>query len=103
MNGAEHTSGEDDDSLSVTITHLFQEPDNFRPPEKQATTATHRLALSHQELTVRLVGTNPLWVSQEATWYGQGFGPPGGGTAKGAKLKADPQYAFYTTTFGLAV
>jgi hypothetical protein len=42
---------------------LFQEPDDFFEPEKQATFASHRLN-SGQELTVRLVGHNPLWVSQ---------------------------------------
>jgi hypothetical protein len=41
---------------------LFQEPDDFYEPEKQATFASHQL-ISGQELTVRLVGHNPLWVS----------------------------------------
>lgn len=41
---------------------LFQEPADFFEPEKQATFASHQL-LSGQELTVRLVGHNPLWVS----------------------------------------
>jgi hypothetical protein len=41
---------------------LFQEPAGYYEPEKQATFASHRL-LSGQELTVRLVGHNPLWVS----------------------------------------
>ncbi|KAF1849397.1 uncharacterized protein K460DRAFT_376042 [Cucurbitaria berberidis CBS 394.84] len=39
---------------------LFQEPDDFYEPEKQATFASHQL-LSGQELQVRLVGHNPLW------------------------------------------
>jgi nicotinamide N-methyltransferase len=41
---------------------LFQEPDGFYEPEKQASFASHQL-VSGQELTVRLVGHNPLWVS----------------------------------------
>jgi hypothetical protein len=41
---------------------LFQEPTDFYEPEKQASFASHRLS-SGQELTVRLVGHNPLWVS----------------------------------------
>jgi hypothetical protein len=40
---------------------LFQEPADFYEPEKQATFASHQL-LSGQDLTVRLVGHNPLWV-----------------------------------------
>lgn len=40
---------------------LFQEPTDFYEPEKQATFASHQL-LSGKELTVRLVGHNPLWV-----------------------------------------
>ncbi|KAL5119822.1 Protein N-terminal and lysine N-methyltransferase efm7 [Pleosporales sp. CAS-2024a] len=39
---------------------LFQEPTDFYQPEKQATFASHQL-LSGQELSVRLVGHNPLW------------------------------------------
>ncbi|KAH8626602.1 epoxide hydrolase [Alternaria alternata] len=39
---------------------LFQEPADFYEPEKQATFASHQL-LSGKELTVRLVGHNPLW------------------------------------------
>jgi nicotinamide N-methyltransferase len=41
---------------------LFQEPADFYKPEKEASFATHNL-LSGRELTVRLVGHNPLWVS----------------------------------------
>lgn len=41
---------------------LFQEPADFYEPEKQASFASHQL-LSGQKLTVRLVGHNPLWVS----------------------------------------
>lgn len=40
---------------------LFQEPADFYQPEKQATSASHQL-LSGKDLTVRLVGHNPLWV-----------------------------------------
>ncbi|KAF1972446.1 hypothetical protein BU23DRAFT_554991 [Bimuria novae-zelandiae CBS 107.79] len=39
---------------------LFQEPEGFYEPEKQATFASHKL-LSGKELTIRLVGHNPLW------------------------------------------
>ncbi|EOA90415.1 uncharacterized protein SETTUDRAFT_175461 [Exserohilum turcica Et28A] len=39
---------------------LFQEPADFYQPEKQATSASHQL-LSGKDLTVRLVGHNPLW------------------------------------------
>jgi hypothetical protein len=42
---------------------LFQEPADFYKPEKQATFASHQL-VSGKELTVRLVGHNPLWVSR---------------------------------------
>jgi nicotinamide N-methyltransferase len=41
---------------------LFQEPADFYEPEKEASFASHTL-LSGKELTVRLVGHNPLWVS----------------------------------------
>jgi hypothetical protein len=40
---------------------LFQEPADFYEPEKEATFATHT-RLNGKELTVRLVGHNPLWV-----------------------------------------
>lgn len=42
---------------------LFQEPDGYFEPEKEATFATHKL-LSGKEFNVRLVGHNPLWVRQ---------------------------------------
>ncbi|KAH8724042.1 hypothetical protein GQ44DRAFT_287252 [Phaeosphaeriaceae sp. PMI808] len=42
---------------------LFQEPEGFYEPEKQPTIASHQL-LSGQELSVQLVGHNPLWVSK---------------------------------------
>lgn len=41
---------------------LFQEPSDFYEPEKEATFASHQL-LSGKELKIRLVGHNPLWVS----------------------------------------
>lgn len=49
---------------------LFQEPTGFYEPEKQATYASHQL-LSGKELTVRLVGHNPLWVSRDSyqSWF----------------------------------
>ncbi|KAF1918366.1 putative methyltransferase-domain-containing protein [Ampelomyces quisqualis] len=39
---------------------LFQEPADFYEPAKEATFATHQL-LCGKEVTVRLVGHNPLW------------------------------------------
>lgn len=45
-----------DDGLDI-----FQEPDDFYKPEEQPKFASHRL-LSGKDLTVRLVGHNPLWV-----------------------------------------
>lgn len=41
---------------------LFQEPEGFYEPEKPPTYATHKM-LSGEEIRVRLVGFNPLWVS----------------------------------------
>lgn len=49
-------SESDDEGIDI-----FQEPADYYPPEKEATFASHRL-LSGKELTVRLVGHNPLWV-----------------------------------------
>lgn len=40
---------------------MFQEPEDFRPPEKPATFATHMMQ-NGQNIEVRLVGFNPLWV-----------------------------------------
>lgn len=40
---------------------LFQEPDDFYPPERPATFTQYTL-LSGQTLNLRLVGHNPLWV-----------------------------------------
>jgi nicotinamide N-methyltransferase len=45
----------DDEGLDI-----FQEPESFRLPEKEATFETHKL-LSGEELRLRLVGHNPLW------------------------------------------
>lgn len=47
---------------------LFQEPADFYEPEKQATFASHQLR-SGKELTVRLVGHNPLWVRHCLAFY----------------------------------
>jgi nicotinamide N-methyltransferase len=44
---------------------LFKEPDDYYQPEKTATFASHEL-LTGKELKIRLVGHNPLWVSDEA-------------------------------------
>lgn len=40
---------------------LFQEPDGFYEPEKEASYAEHRM-LSGQTVRVRLVGSHPLYV-----------------------------------------
>lgn len=50
------TSEADDEGVDI-----FQEPTDFYQPEKEATFATHQL-LSGKQITVRLVGHNPLWV-----------------------------------------
>ena len=50
-------SASDDDEAA----DIFQEPPNYYAPDKEATFASHQL-LSGKELTVRLVGHNPLWV-----------------------------------------
>jgi EEF1A N-terminal glycine/lysine methyltransferase len=42
-------------------TDLFNEPDDYYLPEKPATFVQHILQ-SGQELRLRLVGHNPLWV-----------------------------------------
>jgi hypothetical protein len=49
---------DDADDLGID---LFQEPDGFYQPEKEASFASHTL-LSGKELSIRLVGHNPLWV-----------------------------------------
>ncbi|OAL44619.1 hypothetical protein IQ07DRAFT_245050 [Pyrenochaeta sp. DS3sAY3a] len=49
------TSEADDEGVDI-----FQEPTDFYQPEKEATFATHQL-LSGNQITVRLVGHNPLW------------------------------------------
>lgn len=51
------SSEADDESID-----LFQEPADFYEPEKEASFASHTL-LSGEEIRVRLVGHNPLWVS----------------------------------------
>ena len=40
---------------------LFDEPEGFYQPDKEATSEAHQL-LSGQVLNIRLVGHNPLWV-----------------------------------------
>lgn len=40
---------------------IFREPEGYYEPEKQPTFAKHRM-LNGQELNMRLVGHNPLWV-----------------------------------------
>ena len=42
---------------------LFQEPTDFYQPEKQPTQAYYR-TLNDQDLTLRLVGSSPLWVGE---------------------------------------
>jgi len=41
--------------------NLFQEPEGFYKPEKEATFVSHKM-LDGRELNLRLVGHNPLWV-----------------------------------------
>lgn len=43
---------------------LFHEPDDYYPPEKPATFVEHTLQ-SGQQLRLRLVGHNPLWVRSD--------------------------------------
>jgi nicotinamide N-methyltransferase len=50
-----------DDGHLAGDTDLFKEPDDYYPPEKPATFVEHILQ-SGQELRLRLVGHNPLWV-----------------------------------------
>lgn len=40
---------------------MFTEPEGYYEPEKQPTFAVHRMQ-NGQELNMRLVGHNPLWV-----------------------------------------
>lgn len=40
---------------------LFQEPDGFYKPEPEPTQVVHRM-LDGRDLSLRLVGHNPLWV-----------------------------------------
>jgi len=49
-----------DSDLEDTNTDLFEDPPDFYPPSPKPTFATHRL-LSGTELSLRLVGHNPLW------------------------------------------
>jgi hypothetical protein len=47
---------------------LFQEPAEYYKPEPDATFASHTL-LSGGQLKLRLVGHNPLWVSEKSGRY----------------------------------
>ena len=49
-----------DDSDEEAI-DLFQEPEGYYQPEKEATFVKHRM-LNGEELELRLVGNSPLWV-----------------------------------------
>ena len=50
-----------DDSDNDQGLDMFTEPDGFYEPDKEPTFVTHRM-LNEHELTLRLVGHNPLWV-----------------------------------------
>lgn len=60
---AESTHDSDSD---VGELGLFADPEGYYEPEKQPTFATHRMN-NGQELTLRLVGHNPLWVGTFVT------------------------------------
>ena len=49
-------SDEEDETIDI-----FQEPADYYKPEKPCTFQTHTLD-NGQEITVRLIGFNPLWV-----------------------------------------
>jgi len=49
------------DDSDEEVVDLFQEPEGFYKPEKEATFVKHRM-LNGDELKLRLVGHNPLWV-----------------------------------------
>jgi EEF1A N-terminal glycine/lysine methyltransferase len=44
--------------------NLFNEPDDYYPPEKPATFVEHTVQ-SGQKLRLRLVGHDPLWVGSD--------------------------------------
>jgi len=44
--------------------NMFQEPEGFYELEKQPTFVKHRM-LNGDEVTLRLVGHNPLWVGSD--------------------------------------
>ena len=50
-----------DDGDLAEHTDLFNEPDDYYPPEESAKIVEHTLQ-SGQKLRLRLVGHNPLWV-----------------------------------------
>lgn len=58
-------SSDSDDALEASS--IFQEPEDFYPPESPPTFAQHTL-LSGQTITLRLVGHNPLWVRKTQTY-----------------------------------
>lgn len=47
---------------------MFKEPEGFYEPEKEPTFEQHRM-LDGQLLTLRLVGSNPLWVGHTLFLY----------------------------------
>ena len=53
------------DEDSLPFADIFQEPENFRELDKQATYTEYSM-LSGQSLRLRLVGHNPLWVPRPA-------------------------------------
>lgn len=50
-----------DSSDEENVAGIFEEPEGFYQPEKEPTFVKHRM-LNGDELTLRLVGHNPLWV-----------------------------------------
>jgi len=61
MNGMD---SDEDDPLG---NNMFQEPQGYREAERPATYAEHTL-LSGETLRLRLVGHNPLWVSEALSY-----------------------------------
>lgn len=56
-------STSDDESEEGGAGDLFAEPEGFYQAEKQPTFVTHKTLHGH-ELTLRLVGSSPLWVGE---------------------------------------
>lgn len=63
MAGSVDGDGDSEDGMAI-----FQEPDDYYPPEKQPTTATYQM-INGTDLTLRLVGHNPLWVGARPTLF----------------------------------